>query len=346
MGPLRQRLKFYGFACVQIDPRQPLQPWQWGLPGLQAVPRSAAWRTLLEFCQPFSMNTNAAVISNSLTFLRKIRQKSPVRWLIYCQTAFEKPPDRRTVRRLTVGKTLPFLHPNDACLPLFWLPGLAYGKGRQLKGYPMDHPTAKRLRELRERHPGHQIRCLENGLLAVQLNLFGPGFQPTPVGNSDGNTPDAYLLRKTADLDGAWLVVSSQERQLSWFRRDLIRLWRGRYRFWDKRIPAYHSVKGSLVALITDEDLKWGLPNLLEWPMLHLNGNARVVAYRHARQVAMNPPRWVAVSPVLGAAVWRRRGRSWRFQKTAEGWCNPVSEEPTADLSEEFDDLLACFRVA
>lgn len=346
LGPLRQRLELYGFASVQIDPRQPLQPWQWQLQGLEAATRSLAWESLLFRCLPFSLNTNAPVISNSLAFLDRIRKKSPERWLIHCQTAFEKPLGRQSFRRLMIKKPLPFLHRMDAMTPLRWLPGLWHQKAVRITHYPRQHPQDLRLKTLQKRFPCHQFRCLEDGQLLVQLNLFGGKVQIPRGSGAAMSALDQAVRSQTGALNGGWLIASGERQRLNWFRRDLVRIWRGRYDFWDGELPAYPSVQGSMLVLVSDADLKWGLPHVEGWPMLHLDGDVRTLAYRHARQVPANPPSWVSNVPVIGQASWRWQGKTFWFQKTKLGWGNPGTEALSLDLSTDFSELLACFQVA
>lgn len=344
MNPLVQRLKLYGFALVQVDPRRPINPYAWELPGLQAVVTGQHWKGLVSQCLPFSKLSEAPVLARSGAVLEKLRKRQPKRPLIWCQTAFEKPPQGTFWRKLLHSKPLPFVVSKDPGWPLLWVPPHPVNPPDLMMPYPLKHPLLKRLRVFQKTYPEHRFWLEEDGELALQYNLF-EAHQPQLNGwqRELDRCEGAVLKDMTEKLQSPHLVVTHRAETLEMFRMDMVRWWGKRFCLQRGQIPEIQAAFGRLLVLVTDTELRWAAPAFRGWPVVHLGGSTWQRKYRMLRVSEPREPGWCSHETLLGEASLMGERGMMRFHRSSYGWHYSLVDRLLPRLDAALEEVAACF---
>lgn len=325
LNPLQQRLLFYRFAVVEIEPQRAISPARWGLPYLQRLGDRAGWKRLLANCLPFRELGQEAVISPSLAALRAVRRCQPRRPLILCRAAFETMAMQSTLQPL-IRRGHPLcklMSREDATTSLHWLSEMPQPAGTEVNAYQSlkEHPLKQMRQHRLSINPASSYSYREDGMLLEQLALFSAS---KPV------TKFEALLQLLAALERDyrhqlsrirhhWYVFAQDRELLKWFRRDCLRLLPLRHRCLDHPNEPHPADPFTYYLLVHDPQVK--LARLREGlPCLHLDGNPRKRLYRAIRQ-ASGLPDWVSTrTPRISARYVTTRG-VFRFQRRQAGWC-------------------------
>lgn len=328
LNPLQQRLFLYGFTYVQMDPFSPIDEDTWQIPGLQSLlePRFFhGWCGILRRCRPFSETAHQPVISPSLRGLLRLRQRSPLRPLILCQTAFEPVFPAAKLRHLArpnrqLGK---LLDRNDPLHPLYWVGCRPRLLGREVRAWSglERHPFEELLMRLVREHPQSQIWIQEDGRLLEQPSLFATHRKSPPTTSFRRQLAhfEGLFREQWAGFKGSAYVFSRSRARLAWFRRDCLRLLGTRICCWpfpcmpDPRDPLPHLI------LVRDQHVRLTrLERVL--PCYFLDGEERRNLFRQYRVGNRKGPRWIAETEPRTAATHRTQGRELVFWLTEHGW--------------------------
>jgi len=345
LNPLQQRLLLYGFAYVQLDPRQPTTVQDWGLPGLQLAPVGAgaeSWRRRLLGCTRWSETAAYPVASPAIALLRRIRRRQPWRPLILVRTAFESANLSRHLGALAWPRpdVAGFLTDGDAARPLRWLRAWPEPEGEMATAYAerAEHPRRAWARLCVRRRPQSRFLVCEDGSLLEQMALFGARsrLRPPAGWRAASAAFDAAFIGQFAGRRGVCRVMAEDRASLAWFARDCRRLLGPSAHCWrwphtpDARDPLTHFI------LTADRDIRFAALDPSA-PSFHLDGNASRRRYRAARiQRPAGELGWRAAAQPAARAHITMNAKRLTFWRTAEGW---ISAPAAADAPDESEAL-------
>jgi len=342
LNPIQQKLFLYSFSMVEVHPFIPSLNGLWKLPGLQSLfegRHAANWQKLFPQTHAYSAVTQAPLVSNNLSALKRIRKRQPHRGLIFVRTAFEPELDPNRlkpligVRKAAAG----LLHKSDPFQPLYLLADGERLQPEWITSYGGRHPRAEMLERARVQNPKSLFRVVENGSISEQPWLFSSRkhWSPDSELKEEARRFDEALRCELQEIEGGAFLVASDPELLTWFHCDCIRLLSKRYCYWN--FPDMPDPRDGMIhfVLVADQSLKFTNPDN-RFRTYYLDGTQRQHSFREVRFRPGKNLGWRHMGNAVAGArkMYGKTGLS--FYRNEQGWFSGDGPVRVPNHSAEF----------